>query len=522
MQVPGSGLRKEVRSIELPGNREQPSAEKPLEEMAEQSSVPLVADFPEGGHRSVAADRDSRRGARRSAGSPRRSSSLVATPPTWAEVAGVTGLLAAATAAEAFPLPIEGVNVGAGTTSLAIVSIVATAVIYGWEAAGIVGFLTMAIVEAGRRRPPTRVVFNTGVYVCSAILAGLAAAPFGSDNLGEIIAASCLGAAAFYAVDMLFLSAVIARTRRLSWHELLLRYLYSTTLPFLVMTSLIITLVVLWNRSPWISIIVVGPLITVALHERWLHGALEQLREFDRLKDEFIAVISHELRTPLTSVYGAALTLQKREVDDEMRDALLDIVSDEAGRLARLLDRALSASRLDANREIFEIQSLDGGEIASSIVDAARHRLPPGLELELARRSRRPGGPRRPGQAPPDPRQPDGERDQVLARRRPRRGARRGRRPARPLQREGRGHRHRAGAAAAHLRALPPARPEHDARRRRPRARPLHLARAREAHGRHHLGHVARGSRLDVHVRAAGRRRRCLGKNTQAGDGSVP
>src|SRR4051795_327433 len=125
--------------------------------------------------------------------------SLVATPPTWAGVAGVTGLLAAATAAEAFPLPIEGVNVGAGTTSLAIVSIVATAVIYGWEAAGIVGFLTIAIGEAGRRRPPTRVVFNTGVYVCAAILAGLAAAPFGNDQLGSIIVASCLGAAAFYA-----------------------------------------------------------------------------------------------------------------------------------------------------------------------------------------------------------------------------------------------------------------------------------------------------------------------------------
>ena len=37
-----------------------------------------------------------------------------------------------------------------------------------------------------------------------------------------------------------------------------------------------------------------------------------------------------------------------------------------------------------------------------------------------------------------------------------------------------------------------------------------------------HLGHVARGRGLDVHVRAAGRRRRCLGKNTQAGDGSAP
>jgi len=306
---------------------------------------------------------------------------LVGDPPGWTALAGILGLLAAATAAEAFPLPIEGVNVG--TTSLAIVSIVATAVIYGWSEAAIVGFLTMALVEVGRKRPLDRVIFNTGLYVCAAILAGLAAAPVRGDSLASILAASAFGAAAFYLVDMVFLSAVVARTRRTSFLSALGRYLYSTMLPFLVMASLIVTLIVLWDRSPWISVVVVGPLITVALHERWLHRALERLREFDRLKDEFIAVISHELRTPLTSVYGAALTLQKRDVSDEMQEALLDIVSDEAGRLARLLDDALSASRLHADRETFEITPIDGAGIARSVVDATRPRVPEGLELEL-------------------------------------------------------------------------------------------------------------------------------------------
>jgi len=306
---------------------------------------------------------------------------LVGDPPGWTALAGILGLLAAATAAEAFPLPIEGVNVG--TTSLAIVSIVATAVIYGWSEAAIVGFLTMALVEVGRKRPLDRVIFNTGLYVCAAILAGLAAAPVRGDSLASILAASAFGAAAFYLVDMVFLSAVVARTRRTSFLSALGRYLYSTMLPFLVMASLIVTLIVLWDRSPWISVVVVGPLITVALHERWLHRALQRLREFDRLKDEFIAVISHELRTPLTSVYGAALTLQKRDVSDEMQEALLDIVSDEAGRLARLLDDALSASRLHADRETFEITPIDGAGIARSVVDATRPRVPEGLELEL-------------------------------------------------------------------------------------------------------------------------------------------
>jgi signal transduction histidine kinase len=256
-------------------------------------------------------------------------------------------------------------------------------VLYGWAEAGVVGFLTMGLVELGRRRPLNRVVFNTGMYVCAAVLAGLAAGLVRGDDLGSIVAGSSLGSAAFYLVDMVCLSAVIARTRGAPFVDYLRRYLVSTSLPFFVMASLIITLIVLWKRSPYISIVVLGPLVTVALHERWLHRALERLREFDRLKDEFIAVISHELRTPLTSVYGAALTLQKRNVDEEMQGALLSIVSEEAGRLARLLDDALSASRLHADRETFEIAAVDGVEIASSVVKGAQSRLPEGLEMRL-------------------------------------------------------------------------------------------------------------------------------------------
>ena len=322
---------------------------------------------------------------------------------------------------------------------------------------------------------------------------------------------------------MFFLSAVIARTQRQSYIELLGRYLYATALPLLVMASLVITLVVLWSSSPWISIVVIGPLITVALHERWLHRALERLREFDRLKDEFIAVISHELRTPLTSVYGAALTLQKQDIDDEMRDTLLDIVSDEAGRLARLLDRALSASRLDANRETFDIDSLDGVSVARTVVDAARQRLPPRLELALAFDADVPRV-----LADADKlRQilvnltenaikysPDGGHIDVRVARAGDEGA---------VQRARSGHRHPARRAGAHLRALPPARPEHDARRRRPRARALHLPPARGAHARAHLGDVAGGRRLDLRVRAARRaRQRCLGKPPMRGMGGTP
>jgi signal transduction histidine kinase len=307
--------------------------------------------------------------------------SLVVDWPGGSTIAGVAGLLVAATLAEAFPLPIEGV---AGTTSLAIVFIVAAAAIYGWPEAALVGLISIALVEAERKRPPIRGIFNTGLYVAAAALAGLAAAHWRGGDLADIVVAGFLGSAAFYGVDMFLLSGVIARQRDENFFATLQRYVMTTGLPFLVIASLTVTLVVLWDRSPFVSLVVVGPLITIALYERWLHRALERLREFDRLKDEFIAVISHELRTPLTSVYGAALTLQKHQVGRETREALLTIVSDEAARLARLLDDVLSASRLDAKTERFEIVPTDGAEVARAAVEAVGPRLPAGLKLKLA------------------------------------------------------------------------------------------------------------------------------------------
>ena len=116
------------------------------------------------------------------------------------ELAGMAVLLLAATLAEAFPVPIEGVAVG--STSLATIFIVAAAVIYGGPAAAVVGFLTMTLVEVGRRRPPSRVVFNCAVYALAGTAAGAAAGAVGKDSLGGLVVGAVLAAVSFYAVDI--------------------------------------------------------------------------------------------------------------------------------------------------------------------------------------------------------------------------------------------------------------------------------------------------------------------------------
>jgi len=278
-------------------------------------------------------------------------------------------------------VPIEGVAVGA--TSLATIFLVAVAAVYGWAPAALAGFLTMALVELARRRPLSRIVFNCGVYVIGGIASGAAAQIFDDGTLLQLVLGVIAAAICFYLVDITLLAAVVSRTREIPFASSLRNYVYLTLTPFAIMASLTVILVVLWDRSPFVAVVLVGPLLATALYQRWIHGALDRLREFDRLKDEFIAIVSHELRTPLTSVYGAAMTLRGQELDERRRGLLLDIVSTESARLGRLLDDILWVSRLDSGRAHPFITRLEPLELVSEVVRATRTHLPEDVSLDL-------------------------------------------------------------------------------------------------------------------------------------------
>jgi signal transduction histidine kinase len=297
------------------------------------------------------------------------------------DAVGLILLIAAATLAEAFPVPIEGVAVG--STSLATIFLVAAATIYGWAAAAVAGFLAMALVELGRRRPFSRVAFNSGVYVLAGAAAGGVADRFQDGTLLGLSLGALAAAITFYVIDITLLAAVVTRSRGVPFRPAWSNYVQLTFVPFTVMASLAVILVVLWDRSPYVAVVLVGPLLATALYQRWIHGALNRLREFDRLKDEFIAIVSHELRTPLTSVYGAAMTLESQDLDDEHERALLEIISTEAARLSRLLEDILWVSRLDSGRARPHITAVPPLPLTEEVVDATRTHLPHELSLEL-------------------------------------------------------------------------------------------------------------------------------------------
>jgi PAS domain S-box-containing protein len=108
-------------------------------------------------------------------------------------------------------------------------------------------------------------------------------------------------------------------------------------------------------------------------------------RAIEKLKSDFVSTVSHELRTPLAAIYGAALTLRRDDVPlgEPQRAGLLEVIASESDRLARIVNDILWASRLESGGMHTTIERCDGVEIARSVVDAARHYVPPSIELAV-------------------------------------------------------------------------------------------------------------------------------------------
>ena len=68
----------------------------------------------------------------------------------------------------------------------------------------------------------------------------------------------------------------------------------------------------------------------------------------ERMRSDFVANASHEIRTPLASIQGFIETLRgPAKHDPKARETFLEIMGEEAARMARLVDDLLSLSRIE-------------------------------------------------------------------------------------------------------------------------------------------------------------------------------
>jgi two-component system phosphate regulon sensor histidine kinase PhoR len=138
------------------------------------------------------------------------------------------------------------------------------------------------------------------------------------------------------------------------------------------------------NRTLYISLLVllyIGIGVGFGLTLREMRRAYK----LSRLKTDFVANISHELRTPLTSVRLFAETLRegRAEGPQEVRECV-EMLSSEAERLSKLVEKLLDWSRLESGRRMLEIEKVQVPALLEQIGAAYRaQQLPATYQSEV-------------------------------------------------------------------------------------------------------------------------------------------
>jgi PAS domain S-box-containing protein len=108
----------------------------------------------------------------------------------------------------------------------------------------------------------------------------------------------------------------------------------------------------------------------------------EALRDADRRKDEFLAVLAHELRNPLAPIRNVLQILRVKAPEDAELLWARDVIGRQVDQLTRLVDDLLDVSRISRGKIKLQLSPLDlatviAGAVETSrpLIDARLHRL---------------------------------------------------------------------------------------------------------------------------------------------------
>lgn len=126
------------------------------------------------------------------------------------------------------------------------------------------------------------------------------------------------------------------------------------------------------------TLLVVASQLAVALSNAELYAeqlrATEQLRELDRLKNEFLASMSHELRTPLNSIIGYAEVILDGldgPLNDEMEEDVHSI--HQSGKLLlSLINDILDLAKIEAGQMELEYEPVDIPAFLAKAVESSQ------------------------------------------------------------------------------------------------------------------------------------------------------
>lgn len=98
--------------------------------------------------------------------------------------------------------------------------------------------------------------------------------------------------------------------------------------------------------------------------------------ELAQIKSDFVSNVSHELRTPLALISMFAETLKMGRAKTEgKKNEYYKIISHEAGRLSRIVNKILSFSQIEAGKRNYHFKKVDLTGLMQSIADSYKFHL---------------------------------------------------------------------------------------------------------------------------------------------------
>ncbi len=113
---------------------------------------------------------------------------------------------------------------------------------------------------------------------------------------------------------------------------------------------------------------------------------IQDQKQIEQMKNDFVSVVSHELRTPLTSIRGS-LGLLAGGVAGELPEkarSLIEIAAKNADRLGRLINDILDIEKIESGKMGFRFTPLDLEHLVEQAVESNRaYAEPLGVELRI-------------------------------------------------------------------------------------------------------------------------------------------
>lgn len=100
--------------------------------------------------------------------------------------------------------------------------------------------------------------------------------------------------------------------------------------------------------------------------------AEEALKEANRRKDEFLAMLAHELRNPLAPISAAAELLEVGKLDAARIKQTSAVISRQVSHMAGLVDDLLDVSRVTRGLAVLEKRKVDVKRVVADVVEQVR------------------------------------------------------------------------------------------------------------------------------------------------------